>query len=173
MSKTKPIVHFVCGKVAAGKSTLCQRLAEPPASVLISEDFWLARVFAGEITTLEDYVRCSNRIKVAIGPHVVDLLGAGVSVVLDFPGNTLNQRKWMRGIFESAGARHRLHYLDVPDDVCKARLRKRNRTGNHAFTVSDDLFDLITRHFVPPTSEEGFDLVLRDEHQTEMGSKPD
>ena len=32
----------------------------------------------------------------------------------------------------SAGAAHRLHFLDVPDDVCKARLRQRNAAGTHA-----------------------------------------
>jgi hypothetical protein len=37
------------------------------------------------------------------------LLNAGVSVVLDFPANTAEQRDWMRGILNATGAAHRLH----------------------------------------------------------------
>ncbi len=42
---------------------------------------------------------------------------------------------------------HQLHVLDVPDAVCKARLRLRNAEGAHP--VTDAEFDL-SRYFVPP-----------------------
>ena len=38
-------LHLVCGKIAAGKSTLTAELAAQPRTVLISEDFWTARLF--------------------------------------------------------------------------------------------------------------------------------
>ena len=38
-----PTLHLVCGKIAAGKSTLANRLANAPATVLISEDYWMSR----------------------------------------------------------------------------------------------------------------------------------
>ncbi len=69
---------------------------------------------------VSDYIRNSRRLREAVGPHIQDLLRIGVSVVLDFPANTPSIRAWMRTIFEAAGADHRLHYLDVPDEVCKA-----------------------------------------------------
>jgi predicted kinase len=40
-------LHLVCGKIAAGKSALSARLAEPPGTVLIRENSWLKRVTAG------------------------------------------------------------------------------------------------------------------------------
>ena len=82
-------LHLVCGKIGAGKSTLCAKLAEQPATVLISEDSWLATLYPGEVAALTDYVRCSSRLKTAMAEHVQALLKAGVSVVLDFPSNTL------------------------------------------------------------------------------------
>lgn len=66
---------------------------------------------------------------------------------------------WMRGIIDRAQSAHRLHYLDVPDEECKARLRRRNAEGSHAFETSDAQFDAFTRYFVPPSAEEGFDIV--------------
>ena len=40
---------MICGKVAAGKSTLAARLAEAPGTILISEDHWTSRLFKEEL----------------------------------------------------------------------------------------------------------------------------
>jgi predicted kinase len=155
-----PTLHLVCGKIAAGKSTLTARLAAEPATILVSEDAWLARLYPGEQNTLEEYSRNAARLRAAMTPHLVTLLRAGLSLVLDFPANTPASRAWMRAMFEEAGAAHRLHWLDVPDHVCKARLRARNTAGTHEFTVDDATFDLFTSRFVPPGADEGFDVVV-------------
>jgi predicted kinase len=94
-----------------------------------------------------------------MGPHLVALLRAGLSVVLDFPANTPQSRAWMRTLFQDAEVAHQLHYCEADDALCKARLRHRNEAGTHEFTVSDDDFDLFTRYFVPPSVEEGFTVV--------------
>jgi predicted kinase len=160
MSPNKPTLHLVCGKIAAGKSTLVTELGRLPSTVVVREDHWLARLYPGEQNSLADYVRNSTRLRSAIAPHLVDLLRSGLSIVLDFPANTPSSRAWMRTLFEGAGCAHRLHYLDVADEVCKARVRRRNESGEHEFTVSDDDFELFTSHFVPPSANEGFEVVL-------------
>src|SRR5581483_2032351 len=81
-------LHLVCGKIAAGKSTLCTRLAAAPGTVLISEDYWLKRLFGEEMKEVADYVRVAARLRAPMGAHVADLLKTGVDVVLDFPANT-------------------------------------------------------------------------------------
>jgi predicted kinase len=91
-------LYLLCGKIAAGKSTVARRLAARPATVLISEDHWTSNLFASELQTIEDYSRYSSRLRNAMGPHVVALLKAGLSVVLDFPANTVANRRWMRTI---------------------------------------------------------------------------
>src|SRR5450830_1227969 len=155
-----PTLHLVCGKIASGKSTLTRRLAGTPKTVLVSEDDWLSRLFPGEISTLHDYVRCSTRLRGVMGEHVQHLLHAGISVVLDFPANTLETRRWMRSIVENIDAAHCLHYLDISDEECKERLRLRNSDSTHPFKTSEAEFDLITRYFVAPSSQEGFNIVL-------------
>ncbi|MDE1148336.1 MAG: ATP-binding protein [Azospirillaceae bacterium] len=151
-----PVLHLVCGKIAAGKSTLTAQLATAPATVLVAEDHWLARLYPDEIREIADYVRCSARLRQVMGPHVIDLLRAGLSVVLDFPANTVGLRAWMRGLIDQAGSDHTLHYLDVPDAVCRQRLRARNAAGGHDFAATDAEYDAITSYFTPPTEEEGF-----------------
>jgi predicted kinase len=153
------ILHLACGKIAAGKSSLCARLAAAPGTILIGEDVWLKRLFGEEMHEVADYVRVAAKLRSAIGPHVVDLLKAGLDVVLDFPANTVATRAWMKGLAEAAGAAHRLHWLDVPDEVCRERLRRRNAAGEHEFAATDAQFDLITRYFQPPGPEEGLEVV--------------
>ncbi len=153
-------LYLLCGKIAAGKSTLCAKLATRPGTVLIAEDHWTSHLFGDTLKTVDDYRRCSARLRAAMGPHVVSLLKAGLSVVLDFPANTVANRRWMRAIFEEAGAAHELHVLDVPDAICKQRLTARNASGEHAFKTSDAEYDLITSYFVPPSADEGFNIVV-------------
>jgi predicted kinase len=154
------VLHMVCGKIASGKSTLTKRLARTENAVVISEDILMAHLYPGELRTLEDYVRCSGRIRQALADHIAALLKAEMSVILDFPFNTVNSRAWGREIFSDAGVGHRLHYLDVSDEICKTRLRSRNASGEHPFETTDVQFDQITQYFVPPSATEGFQIVL-------------
>lgn len=160
MFTNETTLHLICGKIAAGKSSLAARLGSQPRTIVLSEDQWLAGLYRGEQTTLADYVRNAACLRTVIGPHVVALLRVGISVVLDFPANTQANRAWMRSLFETAGVGHQLHYLDVSDATCKARLHRRNAGGEHEFMVTDAQFDLITSHFLPPTADEGFNLIV-------------
>lgn len=155
---TTATLHLLCGKIAAGKSTLAASLAAEADTVLVSEDAWLARLYPGEICTVADYVRCAARLREAMAPHLESLLRGGLSVVCDFPDNTPASRAWMRGIIERSGVAHRLHYLDVPDETCRARLHRRNAAGGHEFTASDADFDTISGFFMAPAEDEGFDI---------------
>lgn len=159
MSKSLPTLHLLCGKIASGKSTLAKELAKTPDTVIISGDAWLAHLYPDNIKSVADYVRYASNLRGAIGPHVTDLLRIGVSVVLDFPANTVGNRKWMRSIIDRVKSKHVLHFLDVSDDDCLTRLRARNESGAHAFVVADTEFELITSYFVEPQQEEDFNII--------------
>jgi predicted kinase len=155
-----PTLYLLCGKIAAGKSTLARRLAARPATLLISEDHWTSNLFSGDLITIDDYARYSARLRAAMGPHIVDILQQGLSIVLDFPANTVSNRNWMRSLITRANVAHKLHLLDVPDTICKQRLRERIAGGEHPFQVSEADYDLFTSYFVPPGPNEGFSVVV-------------
>jgi len=157
MSATNATLHMLCGKIAAGKSTLSATLGEAEKTIVISEDRWVDRLYAPELRTIADYFERSDRLRTALAPHIVGLLRAGVSVVLDFHANTLGSRAWMRAMFEEAEASHQLHFLDVPDEVCRARMHARKAAGGSG--VSDAEFDHVTSFFVPPDESEGFNVI--------------
>jgi len=150
---------MMCGKMAAGKSTLATQLAQSPNTVLLSEDAWLHSLFGDQMTTPADFMRFSARLRDAVGPHVVGVLAAGVSVVLDFQANTRASRAWMRSLLQQGRADHRLHVLVPPDEVCLARLHARNARGEHPFSPTEAQFHAFSRHFELPTPDEGFHLV--------------
>jgi predicted kinase len=87
-------------------------------------------------------------------------LRLGLSIVLDFPANTVSDRKWMRELIDRADVAHELHLLDVPDAICKERLRQRNLAGQHPFQASEADYDLFTGYFVPPGPDEVFNVVV-------------
>ena len=153
-------LYLLCGKIGAGKSTLARRLAARPATLLIDQDHWMSNLFPTENRTFDDFARLSARLRAAIGPHIVDVLQHGLSVVLDFPANTVPYRSWMRGLIAQANVAHELHLLDVPDAICKQRLRQRNAHGKHPYQVSEATYDLFTSYFVPPGPDEGFNIIV-------------
>jgi len=152
-------LHFLCGKLAAGKTTLSHQLAERHHAVLISEDLWLRRLYPVEIKTFDDYLVHSRRLREVVGPHVQQLLTCGQSVVLDFPMNVPSSRAWVRSVFEGAGAGHVLHYVKATDEVCLRQLERRNRElPEGSVDISVEQFEAITRLFREPTPDEGFTI---------------
>ncbi|UZT95312.1 AAA family ATPase [Pseudomonas koreensis] len=155
-----PTLHLMCGKIASGKSTLAQLLAEEHRALVLSEDQWLSRLYPEQIKSVADYLRCARQIRGVLGPLVIDVLSAGVSVVLDFPANTVADRQWLRGLADTAKVPHCLHYLAVDDDTCRARLHVRNALAEHEFAASDAELDLITSYFQVPEAGEGLEIVM-------------
>ena len=119
---------FFCGKMASGKSTLARDLAKQENAVLLVQDEFLDALFPGEITDLAGFLRCSARLRSALAQPVCDLLLRGISVVLDFPGNTKAQRVWVRELIERAHVEHELHFVDAPDALCKGQLAERSKS---------------------------------------------
>ena len=98
-----------------GKTTLARRLASRPATLLVSEDHWTSHLFADDLKTIEDYGRLSARLRAAMGPHIVDILRHGLSVVAGFSRPTpSSKRSWMRSLIADANVAHELHWLDIP-----------------------------------------------------------
>ena len=153
-------LYFMCGKMAAGKSTYARELARTKNAVLFVQDEFLGSLYPGEIQNIQDFVKYSARVRNALSLHIQDLLSRGVSVVLDFPGNTKAQRQWFRGLFEDVSVEHELHFVDVPNDLCKLQLRQRSEAlpAGSPWTT-DAEFDAITAYFQAPTEDERFNVI--------------
>ena len=154
---------FLCGKMAAGKSTLARDLAQRENAVLLVQDEFLNALFPGEITDIPGFVRCYTRLKDALAPHICDLLSKGTSVVLDFAANTTAQREWFRELIERVNVEHELHYVDASDELCKAQLADRSKSlpAGAPWTTEAE-FAAITAYFQPPSDDEHFNVVRHE-----------
>lgn len=159
MSHSPATLHMLCGKIASGKSTLAAKLGQQPGTLRLSEDEWLPPLFSDQMASGADYARCARKLRQVLGPHVAALLKAHVSVVLDFPANTLETRAWMRDILRDSGAADQMHVLIAPDEVLLARLQARNASGTHPFAATEEQFHRFSSHFTPPTAAEGITIV--------------
>jgi len=157
---SKTTLHFFCGKMAAGKSTLAKELAEKHKAILLVEDDWLSELYPNEITNIPEYLQYSSRLQNVLSNHIKSLLSSNISVVLDFPANTENQRAWFRSIFEATNTSHTLHFVDKSNETCKHQLKERNKNKPEgaAFTT-DEEFDAITQYFQAPLEAEGLNIV--------------
>jgi len=154
-----PTLHFMCGKMAAGKSTLARKLAEQHGAILICEDLWLQQLYPTEIRGFDDYIAYARRLKTVIAPHVKALLAQGLSVVLDFPANVPAQRAWFRDLIAASGADHLMHFVDTGHERCIEQLEQRNREQPlGSMPMSVEQFEAISALFVAPADDEGFEL---------------
>jgi predicted kinase len=170
MQRDIATLYCIYGNIAAGKTTLAGKLAAQHGAVLLCEDEWLVRLEA-EIAPFDDFRTHARRLRAAIGPHVVALLRLGVPVVLDFPANTVNDRAWIRSLFETADAAHELHLIEAPYEVCRARLRARNEAkpeGLYFGFVPKEVFEPVMQLMVPPAEAEGFNIIR---HEAQAGQR--
>jgi predicted kinase len=70
-------VYFMCGNMAAGKSTYARELARTKNAALLIQDEFLDTLYAGEIRSIQDFVKCSARLRDALSLHIQDLLTRG------------------------------------------------------------------------------------------------
>jgi len=154
-------LYFFCGKMGAGKSTRSRLVATEEKAVLISEDEWLSMLYPDQINTFDDYRRYSARLKPLVFSHVENLLRMGSNVVLDFPANTVGQRKWFSELVKTAGATGKLIYIKASDEICLKQIAiRRTEQPERAKFDTESVFNEVTRFFEEPGDSEGLDVLV-------------
>ena len=157
----KGTLIFFCGKMGAGKSTLSKEISEKESGILFSEDEWLKELYPNEIDNFEDYVKYSARLKPLVKKYVQELLNSGISVVMDFPGNTQKQRAWFKSIYTEYHFLHKLIYIEASDELCIKQIKQRASIApQRAKFDTEEVFNLVTQYFQPPLESESFNLEV-------------
>jgi len=135
-------------------------IAQENNAVLLSEDEWLESIYPNKIVTLQDYIKYSNQLKPQLKKLVQSILVTGTNVVMDFPANTVSQREWFKSVFSEIEASHNLVYIDLPNDIClKQIVQRRIEQPQRAATDTEEMFEQVTKYFVEPSPEEGFNII--------------
>ncbi|MDH4317309.1 MAG: ATP-binding protein [Desulfobulbaceae bacterium] len=154
---------LLSGKMGAGKSTRSKKISQDRNAVLISEDEWLTSLYPGQISTFDDYLQYSSRMKPLLKSHVISILKSGTDVVMDFPANTINQRKWLKEVIDEASALNELVYLKVSDEVCLKQIEKRRiEQPERNMFDTESMFHNVTKYFQEPCHSEGFNIKVEE-----------
>jgi predicted kinase len=157
----KGVLIFFCGKMGAGKTTKSCEISQKRNAVLLSEDEWLESIFPNSIESLEDYIKYAGRLKPQMKKLVQSILASGTDVVMDFPANTIPQREWFRSIFSEIQAPHELIYIEQRNEICLEQIaQRRTEQPQRAATDTEEMFELVTKYFVAPTPDEGFNTTV-------------
>lgn len=152
-------VYLITGSTGAGKTTYSRRLAECKKAQVFSIDEWMKTLFWMDAPDSPDFEwamdkvdRCENQIW-NVGERI---LRSGVPIILDLGFSRKKQRDHIKQLVSKAGFVPELHFLDIPVDVRKSRVKKRNleKKETFEFEVSDETFEWMETFFEPPVGEE-------------------
>lgn len=159
MNKKGTLILF-CGKMGAGKSTKSKLIASEKNAVLLSEDDWLSSLYPQQIYTFDNYLKYSARMKPLVKSHVQNILSTGTNVVMDFPANTVGQRKWFLNLVSEIEANHQLVYLNVSDEQCLKQIAQRRREQpERAVFDTEAVFTQVRKFFEEPSQSEGLNII--------------
>jgi len=158
--KPKGTLTFICGKMGAGKSTKSKSLAAEKNAVLLSEDEWLTSLYQDQIHSFDDYLKFSAVLKPLVKTLVQDTLRTGTNVVMDFPANTVKQRRWLKQLSCEVKCGHELVFLDLSDEQCLLQIEKRRvEQPERAQFDNETVFNHVTKFFEAPSDDEAINIV--------------
>jgi len=149
-------VIMLCGKIASGKSVYAEMLCKREKAVLLSVDELVLSVLGGDLGERHDEV--TDRIQAYLFEKSVEIVHAGSNALLDWGFWTRERRAAARAFYCERGIAHEFHYIDVPDDVWRRNIEKRNRAvlagETSAYFVDEGLMKKLESLFEAPQREE-------------------
>lgn len=155
----RPVVVLLCGLTCSGKSTHARELAERGFVWLsIDRDAWEAGHHEQPLPA-----SVQRDIKIAHKQRIRELVAQGRDVVLDYALASRSRRDEYRAIANEAGADLEVHFMDVPADELRRRLRMRNQLppGPDVVHVPLDQLERWLLSFEYPGSDEQDVRVFR------------
>ena len=155
---------LLCGKIASGKSWYARQLMEQSPALLLSVDEVTARLFNNALGDAHDAM-CA-KIQSYLLDKAAEAFRAGADVILDWGFWTSADRRAATDFFRRREIPVEWHYMDVPDEVWRENIARRNAAvlaGEDAsFYVDEGLMGKLLAKFEPPLPEE-MDVVYRRE----------
>lgn len=145
-------VFLICGLPGSGKSTLARKLERECPALRLSEDEWMARLYASENGHNHEK---RELIKAGQWETAARALRLGVDVALDWGFWSRAERDDYRWRAATLGVRAALRFLDVPRDELWKRIAARNEAlPPDTFQIDAAELDHWWSIFEPPSQDE-------------------
>ncbi len=114
----------VCGGLCCGKTTYAEALGRERRAPVLSIDALMLALFGPDAGEMHD--EYARRGKAYLHRQALELLDAGVDVILDWGFWRQEERRSVRALYEGRGHLFELHALDMDEAVWHDRVAKRN-----------------------------------------------
>ncbi len=160
-------IHMICGPVGVGKTTYAIALAQELGAVRFSIDDWLSELFfpdQPDPLTYDWAVARARRCETRSLAVSQDILAAGRDVIWDMGFMERDQRARVLGQVADTPYGVRLHVLEAPADVRRARVAQRNinKPDGYVMDVTDEIFDFMENRSAAVSDDEAADIVRID-----------
>ncbi|HRR77335.1 MAG TPA: ATP-binding protein [Ruminococcus sp.] len=149
-------VIMTCGRICSGKSIYAEKLRREMNAVVLSVDELTLALFNNEAGEMHDtYVERAERY---FFEKSVQIVQAGIDVILDWGFWTKAERKYAKEFFGSRNIKSELHYIRIDDALWKERITCRNslvKAGKiSAYYVDEELLRKFALIFEEPEEYE-------------------
>lgn len=159
-----PTTHLISGLPCSGKTTYSLGLRADANAVLFSLDRWLITLFGRysiASTGHEEHTRRVLACRELIWDAAAEFLRRSVDVILDDGFFLRDNRVRYVELANAVGAKAKIHFMDTPIAVVRARLEQRNaRLPRFNFAIDPETLQGFLGLFEVPTDREGAELVV-------------
>jgi predicted kinase len=159
-------LHFICGSTGAGKTTYAVALAQRTKAVRFSIDEWMGNLFLPERPSpalLEWAQERTDRCEAQMWPLADQIVAHGIDVIFDIGLPRRDHRDRFRARASQTAALIKMHYLDVPVEIRRARILARNEKGGGPAghrVIDTATFERLEEWFEAPTDDELYGAMI-------------
>lgn len=145
-------VIMTCGPICCGKSTYAGKLREQTNGVILSIDDITLTLFPDGAGDMHDtYALRAEKYLLELS---LQILQAGVDIILDWGLWTKDIRDRIRHFYASHAIQTELHYLRIDPEEWNRRISKRNAAGGTSYYVDAGLLEKSKSLFEEPSEDE-------------------
>lgn len=153
-----PTVHFLCGYMGFGKSTIARRLSIQYGAVILNDDEFIRRLFGRKLPE-EEFRKAHGKVTKFTWELGERIVSVGTSVIFD-------RGFWSKESRRDAVARASVfcdsilfHQIECDMETAKQRVLSRTENNEEALAITEATFDLFAERYEPISPDENLNVI--------------
>lgn len=151
-------IHFLCGYMGFGKTTVARKLAVQYNAVILNDDEFMCELFGRNLPE-KQFREAHEKVSQFTWKLAERIICAGTNVILD-------RGFWSKQSRSEAVSRAKyfcdsllFHQIECDMEVAKERVLNRTLTDPNALIIDENAFDALAKHYEPISPDEKLDVI--------------